>query len=458
MVQKPISHTQAEDPREFQIRQLRRRFNPVEKVEDGGTNFTFQMVPSDPDFPFDMVGLDCVLHVPVTYPQNGIPSLDVKNKAMGRGYQINVERGFARLAQTSTQTTLLGLMSALDKQLEALLTEPKAEMVKFMPNLVATGSRGRQQDPPSTVSAVAKPVVKERTPPRGYTSEQKNEAETRRGAETRQLEARLGRLPLFSKSPDGIAYTIPVQPRKPGDLPVPLQVVKSIKLFVPMLYPLEQCRVEILGVSREAASITEKGFERKAKENPMRSLMGHVNYLAQDMHILAIQSTEDIILEKNDKNDIPDVSSLEIKGSQDISEAPFELLEEDDRSHIKFIPRPPEWTLHEEDNDDSNESDLDDSEEELTDEVDENNLQADIESVATATERGILMSFPFLELHGIEILELVSLCITIKCERCKDTLDVNNLRNKVTIDASSVRAESCKKCANPLNIGMAACR
>lgn len=458
VVQKPVSRTQLEDPREFQIRQLRRRFSPIEKAEDGGTSFTFQMVPSDPDFPFEMVGLDCVLHVPVTYPEGGTPSLDVRNKAMGRGYQINVERGFARLAQASPQTTLLGLMNSLDKQLEALLTEPKAETVKFMPNVVAAGNRGRElnadQNSPSTVAAVAQPVVEEHKPPQVHTSEQKNVAEARRATETRQLEARLGRLPLFFKSPDGIAYTVPVQPRKAGDLPVPLQAVKTIKLFVPMLYPLEQCRVEILGVTREAASSTEKGFEQKARENPMRSLMGHVNYLAQDMHVLATQPTEEPTLEKTD---IPDITSLEIQGSLATSEPPAKLFEaKDDRSHIKVIPRPPEWALRDEDNDDSDDSDDYDSEDEVTVEMDEENaLRANSESAATVLERGILLSFPFLELHGIEILELVSLCITVKCDRCKDTLDVSNLRTDVQANGSGVRLESCKKCANPFQIGTA---
>ena len=457
VVQKPISRTQLEDPREFQIRQLRRRFSPIEKAEDSGTSFTFQMVPSDPDFPFDMVGLDCVLHVPVTYPQSGTLSLDVRNKAMGRGYQINVERGFARLAQASPQMTLLGLMNSLDKKLEALLTEPKAETVKFMPNLVATGGRGRalnvDQNPPSAEPTVAKPAVEEFSPSQVYTSQQKIAAEVRRAAETRQLEARLGRLPLFFKSPDGIAYTIPVQPRKPGDLPVPLQAVKTVKLFVPVLYPLEHCRVEILGVAREAASNTEKGFERKAKETRLRSLVEHVNYLAQDMHILATQPEEPT----PEKADTPDIESLEIEESLATSQRPADLFEgKGDHYHIQVIPRPLEWALHDEDNDDSDDSDIYDSEDEFTDEADEKKtLWTDAESVATASERGILLSFPFLELHGIEILELISLCITIKCERCKDTLDVKNLRNNIKTDVSGVRSESCKKCAWSMNIGTA---
>jgi len=67
-----------------------------------------------------------------------------------------------------------------------------------------------------------------------YTPEQRHLALRRREAETGQLEARLGRTPLFFKSSDGIAYNLPITPRKHQDLPVPLQVIKSVKLLVPL--------------------------------------------------------------------------------------------------------------------------------------------------------------------------------------------------------------------------------
>jgi hypothetical protein len=63
-----------------------------------------------------------------------------------------------------------------------------------------------------------------------------------------------------------------------------------------------------------------------------------------------------------------------------------------------------------------------------------------------------MLSLPFLELHGIELLELVSLSLTIKCDRCKTTLDVLNIKNS-SGNLSGVRSESCRKCANALDIG-----
>ena len=411
VVQKPVSRAQREDPREFQIQQLRRRFSPTERPEDGGAALTFQMAPSDPDFPFEMAALECVLHVPMSYPENGRPSLDVRNQEMGRGYQINVERGFAALAEKSPEATLLALMTALDKQLESLLTEQKAETVKIIPNTAVKSSVGQAQGTqpvPATIGAVKPNVRDVPNPPQVYTSEQRLISQERRDSETRQLEARLGRLPLFSKSSDGIAYTVPISPRKRGDLPVPLQAAKSVMLFVPLLYPLQHCRIEVVGVNREAAVNTEKAFERKAKESPEMNLMGHVNYLAQHMHTLATEVLEEPSAEKQATPEAPSVEPLSNRNQADISLDGVTLNEEDDRSHIKVIPRPPEWAAggEGEDDIDSDYSDFYDSgDEDSADELDQNNEPSpNPDSTTTTSERGILLSFPALTLHNIELL------------------------------------------------------
>lgn len=66
VVRRPMPQRQAEDPREFQIGQIRRRFHPEEQVAGDATVFTFKMAPSDPDFPFDIETLDCALRVCLT--------------------------------------------------------------------------------------------------------------------------------------------------------------------------------------------------------------------------------------------------------------------------------------------------------------------------------------------------------------------------------------------------------
>lgn len=446
VVSRPIPKAQYENPREFQITQLKRRFSPTEGRENDGTSYAFSLAPSDPDFPFELVGLECVLHVPTAYPKEARPSLDVKNKEMGRGFQINVERGFARLAESRPQSTLLGLMNSLDKHLESLLTEQKAETITIIPN--NTRLQGRSAQQVKSAEDIKAPQLQPATssgPQSLFTQEQRRLASERRDTETRQLEARIGRLPLFSKSSDGIEYKIPITPRKIEDLPVPLQAVNTIKLFVPLLYPLQHCRVEIQGVSREAAKNTEAGFEKKVKGTPETTLMGHVNYLAQNMHVLATQPMEELEVEKADLPAVVSLSADEEASGKDVPKG-----EEDDRSHIKFIPRPPEWAAQDEEGDstDSEYSDSYDSgDEDEKDGVAALDLAPESSTATPAPERGISLSLPFLELYGIELLELVSLSVTIKCERCKDSMDVSNLRNNAS------RSESCKKCAMTLSVG-----
>lgn len=458
MVQKPVSQSQVNDPREFQTQQLRRRFSPKESVEADGTAFMFSMAPSDPDFPFDMAGLECVLHVPAGYPVSGKPFLDAKNKEMGRGYQINIEKGFDSLVSKSPQMTLLGLMNALDKQLEALLTEQKAKTVIIVPNARSSVASAQPvlslSDKHSVQDVKAKPTTKsEQT----FTPEQKQTAAARREGETRQLQARLGRLPLYFVSSDGIAYTLPIEPRRRADLPVPLQVVKTVRLFVPRMYPLQPCRVEILGIAREAALNTERRFEKRARESSDSTLMAHVNYLSQNMHILATEPVMDLA---QATEPVVDIASLQLteptKSEVPISRSSnlFDPLE--DRTHIQHIPRPPEWgILGQADQRDSDSSDDYDSEDGSTDEESGVELDTIPETGSSAPERGILLSFPYLELHGIELLEVVSLSITIKCERCKDQMDIKNLRSLIggTGDSSATKVESCKKCASSLTIG-----
>lgn len=459
VVQKPVSRAQLDDPREFQIQQIKRRFSPIVTVEDDETVLAFQMAPSDPDFPFEMTSLDCLLHVPATYPKSRRPSLQVRNKEMGRGYQINVEQGFAEMVASSPQATLLELMKRLDRQLESLLTGPKAETLKIVPNLAA-GESIRWPEKAVIVQEndvekmAAKPVPSAHAHLPSYSTEQKRLAEARRSAETNQLETRLGRLPAFFKSSDGVVYTVPIQPGKLGELPVPLQAVKLVRLYVPIRYPLESCRIELVGIAREAAANTEKGFEQRAKANQETTLLGHINYLAQQMHTLATTIIDDPV---HAEIDLP-IDRLDVGDSQQPSQSsPTPLADETDRGHIRFIPRPPEWTINS-DNEEgsSDDSDEEGSNEEPTDVIDGDDeaLHPNPETQTIKPERGVLISLPFLELHSVELFEIVSLSITVKCERCKDTMDIKNLRDSSKIGATGVRSESCKKCANAMNIGI----
>ncbi|KAJ9660502.1 hypothetical protein H2201_006924 [Coniosporium apollinis] len=465
VVQRPTANRQVVDPREYELCQLRRRFSVKEEADSNGSALTFKLVPSDPDFPFDIEALECTLYVPSSYPSSGKPRLRVSNKEMDRGYQLNVERGLDALASKVPRPTLLSLMNALDRQLETLLSVQKAEptTIKIVANAPKPAAKPDTQrvnqgaTPKPTTTVAASPQPRAIPAPATYTAEDKAQAQARRESEVRQIEARLGRLPLYSKSSDGLAYTVPIEPRKRQELPAPLQAIKTVRLIVPELYNLVPCRVELMGVDKEAAAPVEKAFEDRVLQNPQMTLMNHINYLSQNMHTMA---TPPVVVAQKEPEAVPDMSSLTVEDRTEEPQpdvphpATVESLDAVmDRSHIIKIPRPPEWAAKDGDEDDSDASFSYDTDDETEDEDAPTAEQQQADVPASTPERGIMLSFPHLELHGIELLELVSLSITVKCDRCKDTMDIPNLRNNARGDYTGMRTESCKKCANGFGIG-----
>lgn len=459
--QRPVSTAESQNPREFQINQLRRRFRPTETNDGSGTTLELELAPSDPDFPFEMDKLQCTLYVPQSYPAQERPKLKVTNTDMDEVFQDNVARGFDDIVDTSIRMnnrgTLLGWMNSLDRQLERLLTTiERGPTIKFVANVgnreppeVQKPVQGQQkvanksgQVPPAPRP---QPVA---APPRVFTGEEKAQAEKRRATETKQLDARLGRLPLFHKSGDGLSFTVPVQPTKVDRLPASLRSIKTAKLGVPRLYPLEASTAKLLGVDGPEAQAVEVGFTQWVRENNQLNLMSQVNYLTSNMHNLAKTPLET----KPAPAPVEKPAQVELPQQSHTSEMePTAGLE--DKPHVHVIPRPPEWSIPKvEGGGEEDSSDLTDSEE-YTEDDEDGGAPVTVSDLSTA-ERGVALSFPFLELYGIELLELVGLYITIRCERCKETLDVKNIpQAKDNSDAYTPKAETCKKCANVMSVG-----
>jgi hypothetical protein len=463
IVPKPVPQSQSLDPREFQLGQIRRRFSPKETTNGGVTLLRFSLAPSDPDFPFEMAALECLLSVPSTYPNNKA-SLKVGNKDIPRGFALNVEYGFEGLVKERPETTLLELMKALDKNLETFLSAPKMDTVKLVPNkdtrhLSTQPSRSVE---PAVVTSKATTSATDTLKPsvvksaETFTAQQKAEAMKSREAETRQLEARMGRLPLYKKSEDGIAYTLPIEPRRRADLPIALQAVKTVQLFVPNLYPLQPCRIQLDGVEPKDSKPVEAGFEKRSIEQKEVTLMGHVNYLAQNLHLLAKTPIEQKKAAPPAQQGL--VSKIDLPTTEPGTEGKqLEGLQDPERSHVQYISRPPEWTVVDPEEASDYDSDVYSYDsEETTDEdggVEDGGVEVKPDETQQSSqpaqnpERGTAISFPFIELYGIELLEVVTLNITVKCERCKETTEVKGLKDGAT------KSESCKKCASPLSIG-----
>lgn len=472
--QRPVSKMERSDPREFQINQLRRRYRPQEVNDSQGSTLTFGLVPSDPDFPFELERLHCVLHVPSSYPK-GRPTLTVTNPEMEAPYRANVVRGFNEIVdytyRTNGQGTLLGWLNSLDKKLEPLLTTlERGPTLKFFAN-VGDGSAAQEPiklpektsrplssspSPATLPSVAAKLVSQPRTVAPRYTAEAKATAEKRRSTETKQVEARLGRLPMFQKLQDGRTYVIPIQPTKKDRLPRTLQALKTVKLIVPQLYPLEHSSIKLQGVEGPEVRATELGFTQWVEQTSQLSLVSQVNYLASNIHKFA---ETPLPKEQEPTENVP--SAVEVDEDEDVEEptnppvAPSSQ-DNDDRPHLVVIPRPPEWSVpdpHSGAEDTSDESTYDEDEYSDTEEDEEGGAPVPASVDNNAPGRGVALSFPFLELYGIELLELTCLNITVKCERCKAPTDIKNVPQVTDEKGMMPKMESCKKCANNMSVG-----
>ncbi|KAI5211889.1 hypothetical protein E4T38_00904 [Aureobasidium subglaciale] len=451
VVSRPVPKTEREDPRVFQLGQLRRRFAPAEESVQDATLLKLKLAPSDPDFPFDLPFLKCSLTVPLSYPE-GKPKLRITNSEMPRGFQLNVERGFDQIIIDSPDATLLGVFNRLDKQLETLLSGEKADTVKIIRN--APKNESQPQPPP--VAQKPRPqqakTARRTEPTQTYTTEQKLQAEKKRQADIRQLVARLGRLPGFVQSSDDISFTLPFQPTKKTALPGALQNQKLIRLVVPQLYNLHAPRIEVFGNYDPAARALEQAFQDRVKAESESSLIAHINYLTQHAHTMSLVKEPTPVPEVQEQPQEAVRAGIVVPIS---SHTPGTFASEDsDKSHIHVIPRPPEWNNDGPDDWSSDGSDSYDSGDENEEDETPDQPEQPTATNSGLAERGIMLSFTNLELYGCELLELVSLSITVKCERCKDLLDVPRLRNNVNADVAGMRDEICKKCANSLAIGM----
>lgn len=458
VVSKPIPESQTQDPRKYQISQIKKRYSPIQNtLQDGTTNLQFHLKPSDPDFPFELDYLECELQVPASYPEKP-PLLRVKNKDIPRGFAVNIEKGWVKLIQETQDSTLLALTNALDKNLEAFLSERKTETVTLLSFkdtrhidssasvLGETSSPPKAQAPPKPKAAPAprKPYI----PEESFTEEQICAARARRPQEIRQLEARMSRMPHYQKSADGVVYTLPLEPRRRAELPVELQRIQSVQLIIPLLYPLQPLKILLNDVESKDAEALEEIFAAKAAQQKQMSLTSHLNYLSQNIHMMAKQA---FAARKQAEMPQPQISAGDAASNADQEASAPVIASEDGKSHIHVIPRPPEWGF----DDDSGESeDSDDDDWDSEDESDDGGVAVNTgigstsSGMAQPLEKGTAMSFPSIELHGIELLQVAILNISVKCERCRTLNDITGLR-----PSEAQKESSCKKCATAFTAG-----
>ncbi|KAK9356958.1 hypothetical protein V1523DRAFT_430041 [Lipomyces doorenjongii] len=466
-------------PRETEIQGLVRKYTNAE-IEDDLIRISLQ--PSDPDFPFDLEYLHFTLLVPTDYPSTA-PKLTVINTDIPRGYALNVEHGFADNINKPAlgSMTLTQMIDSLDERLEEYLKAEKRETIK----LVNVGRRNgnSESSQTSTVgqqseiqgsyadwgfnqnvianlqisnSASARDPVSEFAAT--YTEPELQAASTRREREIRQLHARLPGTKLFSADDvtGDASFTVPFHPANRDAVPVSLRNIATVRLIVPKLYSLVPVGIDVSSIDTPEARAVEANFGVHAHHHREFSLFAHMNFLVQNVVVLAAQPP----------------SPPHVDGSVESESAGgLETLDENYR-------KPPEWDML--DDDEESDDDYEDptwyvsedeergryhgnghDEEHYSESSDEDSSDMDTEVVNPEDDsarnshsdylppRGTSINLPGLRLNDIGVVECTLLSIVVKCLRCKTEAEIRDIKPGLP---SGPKGTVCTKCSTELNV------
>lgn len=148
---------------------------------DQPIHLSFQFAPSDPDFPYNVEMVKISLSIPPKYPysKEARSSIYVLNDDIPRGFAVNLEIGFRRIAAAAMGVEdeeiqlvegkgLLSQIKTLDKYLELFLKQEKKETIKFVkskkreksssPSVEPTPSAQKQTQKPESKPLESEPV------------------------------------------------------------------------------------------------------------------------------------------------------------------------------------------------------------------------------------------------------------------------------------------------------------
>ncbi|KAG0081329.1 hypothetical protein BGZ90_009088 [Linnemannia elongata] len=328
--------TAAASLRSFEITQVASRFgssftprsssSSSSVTDDETDNFELKIVPSDPDFPYEISALHVLLAVPKSYPTKSC-SVQVLNRDIPKGFATNLERGFDQAA-AQQQKSLLAHLNWLDVNMEQLLQKPPAPTIRFIghannnsnpssgksspsndtssppvlpPPLPisstpstkknSTPSKPTQEPAPAAPSPQQQPQPpRQQQPPppvqKTYTSAERDQAKLQRQKQMNQIQARF-RSSFESLSPTSV--NISLESTDKDKMPVKWDGPLWIVLMVPVLYPLEPCDIRLRenGNNPEIeiwrARNVEQGFRKIAATMPQLSLFQLLNQLNRDL-------------------------------------------------------------------------------------------------------------------------------------------------------------------------------
>ncbi|KAG0329751.1 hypothetical protein BGZ99_000486 [Dissophora globulifera] len=326
---------QATSVRAFEISQVQSRFKSssfrTSDSPEGDDTLHLKIVPSDPDFPYDIESLHIELIIPKAYPQQAC-GVRVLNKDIPVGFTTNLERGFAEAARQ--KKALLAHLNWLDVNMEQLLQKPAVSTIRFVGHGQQSAAETKPSAPslppplPTTTQSTTTPAAaassaststaaaKSTTPQqqqqqqqrqrqqqlksspinsapaakpakKHYTIQQLEQASAQRQKQVNQIQARFrSTFAAMSVTEFQIGLESVNQTQK---MPVSWEGPLWIHLLVPSIFPLEPCEIRLKQDGRNPeielwrARNVEQGFRKIVAASPQLSLFQLLNQLNRDL-------------------------------------------------------------------------------------------------------------------------------------------------------------------------------
>lgn len=471
VVRKPQqANPQRLSKRDQEIAQLQRAFPSLKEDDHDPTKFRMQLVPSDPDFPFDIQSLDFYIYIPMNYPSRTnpqhqsssrappptvFPMIVVQNEDIPKGFSVNIDMGFKMLAEAYAQNgmTLLDTIIALDRELENFLRQEKRETIR----LVRMNNKK-----PKASSSLSSQVISEHdgseptakfaldsAPPVFIPPATRKE----RQSQIDKLKHSLGSSSMWTISSDKSedVYGITVTCKNPTELPSEMNGDLTFNLHVPSSYGLsEQCFIIFPAhIDDFPSAVVENNFNTFARAHKDWKLFSLVNYLAcrvgdlvtEDFEIEEVSTPAPIALKPSSIDKAVDTQPQSDTTSAEVQDKARKILS-------SLLKKPSDTADSTSDGDSAEPQQKDgnvDEDEEYLEEESETE-QDNIFNLEPLKPRGIALQVPSLAMTNVGILECTTINLVVLCDRCGTQNDLFNIVSGPYGRESKPIASSCSKC------------
>lgn len=445
--------------REQQIQQLRRAFPDLTCDDHDLTKFRMKLVPTDPEFAFDIQALDFNLYVPLTYPNkprrdgtvatsSEYPMIIVLNDDIPKGFSANVDIGFKALAEKFTQNnkTLLDMINALDRELEGFLKQEKRATIKIVKSNKPKISSPSIQE--STSASDSSSIFKIDTPPKVFVPP---EVRKERQAQIDKLKHALGKSAVWGVSSDDLedVLRISVSVKDPLELPSQMKGQLEFNLHIPKSYGIsDSCFIIFPSIiDGFSSSIIEDNFNKFLRAHTSWKLFSVVNYLACRINQLKREDYElpesEVIVEPvSEKIERPIVSKVHDEEIQDKARKVLSLLKNPKNQDVNS-----DSSIDTQEPTEAEPSDSEEADE--TSNIDEGENESFLE-IKPIEPRGIALYSPGITLINIGILECNIVNLVVVCDKCSTQNDMFNIISGPYGRDSKPFASTCTKCKSIL--------